>query len=186
MSTTLPADRGIDPEPISIIAALLAAASLSVAAANYAKTHLKPAPSHVRSEILKLLTGLEDEVRHLRDHLATLRDLFSKAEYTHSRAIRVGNGAYLAPASFLRYEEVSDDVYRRLRDLNRIALQLERRIDRSSQFEAGASTSYLGDAYAKLERLIDARRLAEIDAWQELDELLQLVEKAVAEVRQQL
>lgn len=176
----------VDPEPITIITALLAAASLSVAAANYAKTHLKPAPSRVRAEILGLLAKLEDEGRHLRADVATLRDIFEKAEYSDSRAIRVRNGAYLTPSNFLRYEAVSDDVYRRLRDLNRIGIRLEKQVGRNSELQSGATTNYLGEAYERLERLIDAKRLAEVDAWSELDKLLELVEKAVAEVRRQL
>ena len=179
-------NRRIDPEPVSIIAAILAAASLSVAAANYAKTHLKPAPSRIRSEIIGLLAKLEDEGRHLRADLATLKDIFSKAEYANSHAIRVRNGAYLTPADFLRYEAVSDDVYRRLRELNKIGLKLEKQVSRSAGLEARATTNYLGAAYEKLEGLLDAKRLAEVDAWSELDQLLELVQKAVAEIRQQL
>ena len=176
----------IDPEPISIIAAIIAAASLSVSAANYARTHLKPAPSRTRAEIIGLLAKLEDEGRHLRADLTTLRDIFAKAEYSNGRAIRVRNGAYLTPTDFLRYESVSDDVYRRLRELNKIGLKLEKQIGRSSALESRATTNYLGEAYEKLERLIDAKRLAEVDAWGELDKLLELVQKAIADVRQQL
>ncbi len=176
----------IDPEPISIIAALLSGASLVVSAANYAKTHLKAAPSRVRSEIIGLLAKLEDEVRHLRADLDTLKDIFAKASYSHDRAIRVRNGAYLTPSDFLRYEAVSDDVYRRLRDLNKIGLKVERQVARSPDLDTRMTTNYLGEAYDRLERLIDARRLAEVDAWSELDHLLDLVQKAVSEVRQQL
>jgi hypothetical protein len=176
----------IDPEPVSIIAAIIAAASLSVAAANYAKTHLKPAPSRVRAGIVDLLAKLEDEVRQLRADLAALREIFATAEYANDRAIRVRNGAYLTPANFLRYQAVSDDVYRRLRQLNKIGLKLEKQVGRSSTLTTQATTNLLGKAYEKLERLLDAKRLAEADAWSELDQLLELVQKAIAEVRQQL
>ena len=178
--------RRIDPEPITIYMAVVATIAASIAAANYARTHLKPAPSEMRWEILDTLTELEDESRYLLADLGVLRDIFEKAEFPTGRALRLRNGVYLTPADFRRYENLSDSMYRRLRTLNKIGLSLEKRVARYGDVEAGPSTNMLGEAYYKLEKLLDARDMSIDGAWRELQSLTELVLRAVSEIRRQL
>ena len=178
--------RRIDPEPITIYMAIVATIAASIAAANYARTHLKPAQSEVRSDILNTLSDLEDQSRYLLADLGVLRDIFENGEFRRERTLRLGNGVYLTPADFKRYENLSDSIYKRLRTLNKIGLALEKRVAKYGGVEAGPSTNMLGEAYYKLEKLLDGRNLSVDSAWRELQSLNELVLRAVSEIRRQL
>jgi hypothetical protein len=166
--------------------AVVATVAASIAAANYARTHLKPAPSEIRSEILETLTDLEDESRYLLADLGVLKDIFENADFPNGSVMRLRSGAYLSWADFRRYENLSDGIYRRLRSLNKIGLSLEKRVSRYGDIEAGPSTNMLGEAYSRLERLINAKDLSVDRAWSELQTLTELVLRAISEIRKQL
>jgi hypothetical protein len=179
-------ERRVDPEPITIYLAILATVSASIAAANYARTHLKPAPSKVRGEILAALTALEDETRYLLADLGVLKDIFEKAKYPSGRTIQLRNGAYLTGQDFERYERLVDSMYRRLRVLNRIGLDLEKAVAKYGEVESGPSTNLLGEAYRRLEELLYSRNLSVERAWNQLEELTVLILRAVSSIREQL
>ena len=179
-------ERRVDPEPFTIFLAIMAGISGTIAAANYARTHLKPAQSRVRANILELLAKVEDQSRDLRANVGTLRDIFSGAAFSHGGSIRVGNNAYLTPANYLRYKSVSESVYRQLQEINRLANKLEEQTSRHSDLETRATTNLLGEAYTRLDRLVSASHLSAEESWQELEALTNLVEKAISELRRQL
>lgn len=179
-------NRRIDPEPITIYLAVVATISASITAANYARTHLKPPPSKIRGAILEALTALEDETRYLLADLGVLRDIFRNARYPSGRTIRLRNGADLTAADFHRYQRVVDGMYRRLRTLNAVGLDLEQLVARYGDIDAGQSTNLLGEAYDTLERLLQERNLSIEKAWDKLEELTAMILRAVARIREQL
>ena len=93
-------ERRVDPEPITIFLAVMAGISGTIAAANYVRTHLKPAQSRVRANILELLAQVEDQTRELRAHVGMLREIFAGATFSQGGSIRVGTSAYLTPANY--------------------------------------------------------------------------------------
>jgi hypothetical protein len=100
--------RRIDPEPIAIFMAIMAAFSASVAAVNYVKTHHRPLPTKVRAELIWLLTDLDDHTKDLRADLSKIEDIFRNASFQLERTIRFGNSVHLTENDFFRYQRVSD------------------------------------------------------------------------------
>jgi hypothetical protein len=98
----------------------------------------------------------------------------------------VSDPVFFSPRDFRRYEAVSDSIYRKLKDLNRLGLQVEKQMSRHPDVDHGAVPNYLGGAYSRLDKLIEARDLSVDEAWRELELLLELTERAICDVRRQL
>jgi hypothetical protein len=178
--------RRLDPEPITIYLAAMATLSLGIAAANYAKTHFKPLPSQVRRTVISLLTEVEDHAKYLQTDLRVLQDIFAKAHFSGGRTIRLGNGALLNAEEFSRYETVADKLLRRLRDLNKTCLKLERQAARLDSLELGGTAKRLGEAHERFEKLLASRDLSVDRAWAELRAIAQALEGAISDLRKQL
>lgn len=178
--------RRIDPEPITIYLAIVATFTASVAAVNYIKTHQKPLPSQMRESVSHALTELEDHTKHLRADLSIIQDIFSKASFPNGRTIRLGNGALLTAAEFSRYMGTSDAVLRRLRDVHKVAMKMEREVSRLTYVQAGQVTNLLGDTYGRLNDLINSRDLSVDHAWEQLRAVADGLEQAIRELRKQL
>ena len=178
--------RRIDPEPVTIYLAIVATFTASVAAVNYIKTHHKPLPSTVRANVSQSLAELEDHTKHLRADLSIIQDIFSKAKFPNGRTIRLGNGAYLTAAEFSRYMGTSDAVLRRLRDVHKLALKMEREATRLTALQAGPITNILGETYESLDDLMNNRNLTVDNAWEKLRAIADGLEHAIRELRRQL
>jgi hypothetical protein len=178
--------RRIDPEPITIYLAIVATFTASVAAANYIKTHYKPLPSAVRAGVSKSLAELEDHVKHLRADLSILKDIFAKAMFPNGRGIRLGNGAYLTADEFSRYMKTSDSVIRRLGDVNKLTLKMEREATKLPNPQDLGITNVLGSAYEELDSLLNSRDLSIDSAWERLRSIADNLETAIDELRKQL
>lgn len=179
-------ERRIDPEPITIFLAVLSTVSATVASANYVRTHLKPEPSRVRGEIAELISRLEDEIRYLKIDVQILRNIFDQAEFPDGARMRFRNGAWLSLADFKRYEGVSENIYRRMKLVGNLGGKLEKQTSRYAGLETRVSTNYLGEAYSELDRLLDSRDLYVSEAWERVERLAALTERALSEVRRQI
>ncbi len=178
--------RRIDPEPITIFMAIMATFSASVAAVNYVKTHHRPLPTKVRAELMSLLAELDDHTKHLRVDLSIIENIFRNASFQREQTIRLGNSGHLTENDFSRYEKVSDNVFRTLRTVHKIALKMERKATRLEGFEMATTTNALGETYTKLDRLLESRNLTLTKAWEELRSIAQGLEQVIDELRNQL
>lgn len=178
--------RRIDPEPIAIFTAFLAAFSASVAAVNYVKTHYSPLPSKVRADLISLLTDLDDHTKHLSADLSIIEDIFRSAGFQHERTLRLGNGAQLTENNFSRYERAADNLFRTLRRVHNISLKIERKATSFEGPEMATTTNALGEIYTKLDQLLQARELTLEKAWEDLRSIAQGLERVIFDLRDQL
>ena len=178
--------RRIDPEPVTIFAAIVATYAATVATINYIKSHHKPLPSVVRAKLLKQLTELDDHAKKLRAEVAIVEDIFKNAKYASAKSIRLGNGAQLTASDFSRYMEVSDSIIGRFREVNKLTLQMEREATKATSLQLGPTVNVLGDVYSKLEHLLEARNLSQERAWTDLRAISDGLDSAITELRKQL
>ncbi|MBT3015758.1 MAG: hypothetical protein KME63_08450 [Candidatus Thiodiazotropha sp. (ex Clathrolucina costata)] len=178
--------RRIDPEPITIYLAIAATFTATVAAANYVKTHHRPLPTAIRRKLAGSLAELEDHVVRLRADLDILEDIFSKAEFPNGTGIRLGNGAYLTPEDFNRYMKVSSGVIRRLSEVNKLTLKMEKDASRLDYLEEGPVTNMLGQAQERLDELLNSRDLSIESAWEQLRYIADNLDSAIRELRNQI
>lgn len=178
--------RYVDPEPLSIYLAIVATMSGTIALVNLIESHWpQPLPTQARAQLLGGLAPLDDQCRHLRADAQILRDLFTNAQYPDGRFIPLRSGARLSPADFERYERVSDDVYRRLRELNRLCNRLEKRALRGGDLPIELDVNRLGELHARLDALVNARTLSTPEGWQQVEDLIQTVQQVIAALRRQ-
>lgn len=178
--------RRIDPEPITIYLAIAATFTATVAAANYVKTHHRPLPTAIRRKLAGSLAELEDHVVRLRADLDILQDIFSKAEFPNGTRIRLGNGAYLTPEDFNRYMKVSGGVIRRLSEVNKLTLKMEKDASRLDYIEEGTVTNMLGQAQERLDKLLSSTDLSIESAWEQLRYIADNLDNAIRDLRIQI
>lgn len=178
--------RRIDPEPITIYMAIAATYAASVATVNYLKTHYAALPTQIRAKLVTSLTKLEGHAKGLREDVRVIEGIFKNAKFSAGRKIRLGNGAYLTPKEFSRYERSSDNVIRRLRQVQKLCLKMERDAGKLKTLHTGLITNALGDTYRRLRRLLESRDLTFEKAWKELEAIANGLEKAIEEFRKQL
>lgn len=178
--------RRLDPDPFSIFAAIVATYAASVATVNFVKSHYRPLPTQVRAKLVFSLTELDDHTKRLRADVTIIEDIFRRAEFPTGRTIRLGNGAFLTQSEFSRYEEASDNVIRRLREIHKLSLRIEREATKFDALQMAPTTNVLGDVYSKLDRLLEARDLTLDKGWEELRAIAESLERVIAELRKQL
>jgi hypothetical protein len=178
--------RRVDPEPITIFMAIVATYTASVSTANFVKTHYKALPTRVRSKLLASLTELDDQAERLRADVKIIADIFDKARFPAGSSIRLGNGAHLSPSEFSRYQKTSDNVIRTLRAVHKLCLNMERQALKLEALEMHSATNVLGEAYTKLDALLESRNLTSKKAWAELDSIAEALERAIKDLRGQL
>ena len=166
--------------------ALVATYGAAVATVNLAKTHYKPLPTRVRAKLKALLTQLGDHAKHLRADLTSIEEIFRSAHFPKENTIRLGNGAYLMPDEFARYRRVSDNVLRRLRDVHRLSIQIEKVAAKSDTLQIKATTNVLGKVYEDLDQLLESRNLSFEEAWLALRQISDGLEQAIADMNSQL
>ena len=178
--------KRIDPEPIVIFAAVVATYSAAVSTVNYIKTHYKPLPSVARAKVLASVNSLDDHTRRLTADVAIIEEIFKNAKFVgNSKAIRLGNGAYLVHADFVRYEHTSDQILGRLKDVHKLCLKMEREATRAGPIPATA-TNEIGETYTRLQSLMEFRDLTHEKSWKEIREVAAGLQRAIAELRKQL
>ncbi|ARO86658.1 hypothetical protein EBAPG3_002065 [Nitrosospira lacus] len=178
--------RRIDPEPVVIFMAFMGTIGAMVGAVNYVKTHYKPLPSQVREKLVRSLRELDDHIKHLRADLANIEEIFLNARFPRDRTIRLGNGAYLTPIEFARYEKVSDKIFCRIREVQKLSLKIEREATKLDALNMAPTTNVLGQVYERQTKLMEARNLTLEEAWGELHGIAQGLECAIEELEKQL
>lgn len=178
--------RRIDPEPITIYLAIAATFTATVAAANYVKTHHGPLPTAIRQKLASHLAELDDHIVRLRADLDILQDIFSEAEFPNGTGIRLGNGAYLTPYGFDRYVKVTDSIIRRLSEVNKLSLKMEKQASGLDYFEDGPVTNMLGQAHDNLDKLLNSKDLSIESAWEQLRYIADNLDRAIHEIRNQI
>jgi hypothetical protein len=166
--------------------AIAATYAASVATANYIKTHYGALPTRVRAKLVASLTELGDHIKRLRADVRIIADIFRKAKFPKQRTIRLGNGAELTDSEFRRYQRTSDSVIRRLRAVHKLCLKMEREATKLEALDLDSTTNALGEAYTKLERLLESRNLTSEKAWADLDAIAEALEQAIKDLRRRL
>jgi hypothetical protein len=77
-------------------------------------------------------------------------------------------------------------VFRTLRTIHKISLEIERKATRLEELEMAKTTNVLGETYTKLERLFQSRELILEKAWEELRSIAEGLEQVIYELRNQL
>ena len=179
-------NRRIDPEPITIYMAIVGTVAASVATVNYIKTHYKPLPSSVRAKLLEQLADLGDHSKRLRADLNIVEDIFKNATFENGKSIRLGSGAHLSASDFSRYMSCSDAIIVRFREVNKLTLQMEREATKATALQLGPTVNTLGEVYTRLDRLLESRDLTQERAWSDIRAILDGLDSAIKELRQQL
>ena len=178
--------RKIDPEPISIFMAVMATYAASVASLNYVKSHYRPLPSKVRHRVLGDVNKISTLIHEMRLDLTTVKRIFESGDFPRERTIRLGNGAFLSYDDFLLYQRVSANIFRTLSKAHSFCLRLERDALSHDSLDMDRPTNELGAAYEVFESLQHTRDLSVEAAWDRLDELAELIQRACDSVRSQL
>ncbi len=182
----LPMTRRIDPEPITIFAAIVSTYAATVATVNYIKSHYRPLPSAIRARVLRNMAVLNDHLKGHRADMEIIVDILNNATYFGEDTIRLGNGAHLEPGDFSRYLKASDSILRRFRAVHKLGLQTERAASQASSLELGPTTNVLGDLYARMDALQQARDLTPERARRDLRSVADGLEIVIADLRSQL
>lgn len=179
--------RRIDPDPITIYMAATATVAAAVAITNFVKTHYPPLSTVVRAKLAASLEQLSGHTSEIKEDLAILENIFSNAEFTNGREIRLGNGAYLTPSDFTRYEKVSDSIICRLREVHKICLKIERAsIGRTATPIPSATINKLGKIYTQIQRLLETKNVSHDIAWKELRNIADGLEQSIEVLRTEL
>lgn len=179
-------NRRIDPDPITIYMAIVATCAAAVGTVNLMKSHYKPLPTKVRAKLKVSLTTLGDHAKQLRADLSIIEEIFRDARFPIERTIRFGSGAYVTVYEFARYEKVSKGVFRRLGEVHKLSLKMERDAMKLSELKMGQTTNVLGEVYENLDRLMESRNLSPEEAWHSLRTIAEGLEKAIVDLTKQL
>lgn len=143
-------------------------------------------PHAIRAKVRKLLLRLEDEVRYLRADLEVIQSLFQRSDIPQGRALRLGNGALMNIEDFERYVRLSDQMFDRLKRINRTTLGLERMAARLPWVEQREPAQLVDDAIQALERILSSRNLTVEQGWNDLRVVILRLEDLSRNVQGQL
>src|ERR1700675_1323375 len=115
----------LDPEPLSILAAITGVVGAGISAVNYWRSHHKPLPNKTRARLVTSLDKLAAELRYLSSDVESLETTFKRATFPGDRSLRLGNGALVTMDEFRRYEQLADRVFGRLKRIHKLALQVQ-------------------------------------------------------------
>lgn len=179
-------ERKVDPEPITIIAAVAGIVSASIATANFLKTHFKELPSVTRRKLIAELDQVAEDLGHLEVDVSLIEEIFLKAEYPNGRGVRFGNGALVSSSDFARYQRLSDSVLLRLRSLNKHTLRIEGLVRTLSGLIKATPTNQIGDALGSLQSIFQAQDMSVERAWKMIRFVIKQLREMIASIRSDL
>lgn len=176
----------IDPDPFTIIGAAAAVIAAGLTAVEMARKYWPELPSNTRRRMLELVSEIEEILKYLQADLELIEGIFSRAHYPEGPTLRLGNGALITPEDFKRYEKISDVVFGRLKQINKLSLRVERTVSRVDWIEPKEIAIYRGEGVDRLDRILTHRDLTVESAWKELRDVIRMYENFVGELRAQL
>jgi len=179
-------NRKLDPEPITIIAAIAGVVSATVSATNYWRTHHKSLPHRIRAKLIVALDSLSAELRLLRKDVAQIKAIFQKAEFPSGRLLKLGNGAMVTYDQFRRYEALTDLTLGRLKKIHRLALRVEGLAFGLPHIDKAGPVNATGDALARADALLRSKDLSVDSAWVELQGIIDDLEHMIKQLKSDL
>jgi hypothetical protein len=178
--------RRLDPEPLSIIAAIAGVTGACISATNYWRTHHKPSLLKVRVKLIGFLDKLDAEVRYLRTDVEEIAGIFQHASFPDGTTLRLGNGAMVTLAEFRRYERLTDVTLGRLRKMHKLALKVQGLAFAIPYVEKAGQVNSTGDALERADNLLRSRNLSVAGAWIELRRIVDELEQMIRQLNSEL
>ena len=178
--------RRADPEPLTIVAAIAGVVGASISAVNYWSTHHGPLPNKVRTRLISRIEKLSTESRYLRSDVDAIEGIFKGAQFATGRTLRFGNGALLTTDEFHRYEHLADQVFGRLKRIQKIALKVQGLAFDLEYIDKKLQVNQTGDAMVRANALIQTRDYSVDKAWTELRILVVDLEKIISQLNKDL
>jgi hypothetical protein len=179
-------DKRLDPEPLTIIAAIAGVTSACISAANYWKTHHKPSACWLRKKLVGHLDKLAAEVRYLRTDVDELEGIFQRASFPQGPKLRLGNGAMVTLTEFKRYERLTDATLGRLRKMHKLALKVQGVAFSLPYGDKAAQANSTGNALERADGLLRSRNLSVPEAWTELRGIIDDLERMIRQLNADL
>jgi hypothetical protein len=178
--------RQLDPEPLSILAAITGVVGAGISAVNYWRSHHKPLPNRTRARLVSRLDKLAAELRYLSSDVESLETTFKRATFPGDRSLRLGNGALVTMDEFRRYEQLADRVFGRLKRIHKLALQVQGLAFDLPFVDKGLQANATGEALSRADALLRSRNYSVDEAWRELRVLIGELESMIGQLNADL
>jgi hypothetical protein len=172
----------LDPEPLSILAAITGVVGAGISAVNYWRSHHKPLPNKTRARLVSRLDKLAAELRYLSSDVESLETTFKRATFPGDRSLRLGNGALVTMDEFRRYEQLADRVFGRLKRIHKLALQVQGLAFDLPFVDKKLQVNATGEALSRAEALLRSRNYLVDEAWRELRALIAELESMIGQL----
>jgi hypothetical protein len=176
----------LDPEPLSILAAITGVVGTGISAVNYWRSHHKPLPNWTRARLVSRLDKLAAEVRYLSSDVESSETTFKRATFPGDRSLRLGNGALVTIDEFRRYEQLADRVFGRLKRVHKLALQVQGLAFELPFVDKGLQANATGEALSRADALLRSRNYSVDEAWRELRGLIADLESMIGQLNADL
>lgn len=180
------AQHRLDPEPLSILAAITGVVGAGISAVNYWRSHHEPLPNRTRARLVSRLDKLAAELRYLSSDVESLETTFKRATFPGDRSLRLGNGALVSMDEFRRYEQLADRVFGRLKRIHKSALQVQGLAFDLPFVDKGVQANATGEALFKADALLRSRNYSVDEAWRELRGLIADLESMINQLNTDL
>jgi hypothetical protein len=176
----------LDPEPLSILAAITGVVGAGISAVNYWRSHHKRLPNRTRARLVSRLDKLAADVRYLSSDVESLETTFKRATFPGDRSLRLGNGALVTIDEFRRYEQLADRVFGRLKRVHKLALQVQGLAFELPFVDKGLQANATGEALSRADALLRSRNYSVDEAWRELRGLIADLESMIGQLNADL
>jgi hypothetical protein len=176
----------LDPEPLSILAAITGVVGAGISAVNYWRSHHKPLANRTRARLVSRLDKLAAELRYLSSDVESLETTFKRATFPGDRSLRLGNGALVTMDEFRRYEQLADRVFGRLKRIHKLALQVQGLAFDLPFVDKGLQANATGEALSRADALLRSRNYSVDEAWRELRGLIAELESMIGQLNTDL
>jgi hypothetical protein len=176
----------LDPEPLSILAAITGVVGAGISAVNYWRSHHKPLANRTRARLVSRLDKLAAELRYLSSDVESLETTFKRATFPGDRSLRLGNGALVTMDEFRRYEQLADRVFGRLKRIHKLALKVQGLAFDLPFVDKGLQANATGEALSRADALLRSRNYSVDEAWRELRGLIAELESMIGQLNTDL
>jgi hypothetical protein len=176
----------LDPEPLSILAAITGVVGAGISAVNYWRSQHKPLANRTRARLVSRLDKLAAELRYLSSDVESLETTFKRAIFPGDRSLRLGNGALVTMDEFRRYEQLADRVFGRLKRIHKLALQVQGLAFDLPFVDKGLQANATGEALSRADALLRSRNYSVDEAWRELRGLIAELESMIGQLNTDL
>ena len=167
----------VDPDPFTAVIGIGAILAGLAQAIDLFRSAARNQPVKQRRKLLKSLGEARDLLEYLDADIKILTDLLSKADPSGNRPFRLGSRAFLAPADFKRYAQVTENAYDRLRKLLRCTHNIEKVLQGITPLQDFENVAHLDDVQGMVKRLLT-------DEGQSIDEAMQQLQSVVRATRE--